>query len=141
MNKEENILFQYQVKSKTTMGIRYYYFYSKTDIENYLNDKNIKYVRYAKDTALNKKEKRIRELFKENKQLKEKYIAIEKERKTFLKHLDNVEQERDKYKKVIEEVREYIEREDICIDIRDNELNYISTNELLQILDKGESNE
>ena len=68
---EENIIFQYQVKSKTTMGIRYYYFYGNTDIEYYLNNKNIKYVRYAKDTALNKKEKRIKELRKENKRLKE----------------------------------------------------------------------
>lgn len=32
---------------------------------------------------------------------------------------------------------EYINREDICIDVRDNNLNYISTNELLEIL-KGE---
>ena len=70
MNKEENILLQYQVRSKTTMGTRYYYFYAETDIENYLNSKNIKYVRYAKDTALNRKQKRILELFRENKQLK-----------------------------------------------------------------------
>ena len=71
MNKEENILLQYQVRSKTTMGTRYYYFYAETDIENYLNSKNIKYVRYAKDTALNRKQKRILELLKENQQLKE----------------------------------------------------------------------
>lgn len=67
---EEIILFQYQVKTKSQHGTRFYYFYADTDIENYLNNKNIKYVRYTKDTALNKKEKRIKELFKENKQLK-----------------------------------------------------------------------
>ena len=78
MNEEENILLQYQVSSKTTMGTRYYYFYAETDIENYLNSKNIKYVRYAKDTALNRKQKRILELLKENQQLKEQ---LEKERK------------------------------------------------------------
>ena len=73
---EENILFQYQVKSKTTIGIRYYYFYANTDIENYLNNKNIKYVRYAKDTALNKKEKRIRELFNERTELRGKNTQL-----------------------------------------------------------------
>ena len=67
----EEILFQYQVKTKSQYGTRFYYFYADTDIENYLNNKNIKYVRYAKDTVLNKKEKRIRELFKENKQLQQ----------------------------------------------------------------------
>lgn len=56
-------------------------------------------------------------------------------------YLPKLQQENQQLKEVIEEVRKYIEREDICIDIRDNELNYISTNELLQILDKGESNE
>lgn len=68
--KEENILFQYQVASKTQLGTRYYYFYAKTNIENYLKNKNIKYVRYSKDSAINEKEKRILELFKENQQLK-----------------------------------------------------------------------
>lgn len=68
----EQILFQYQVNTKSQYGTRYYYFYADTDIENYLNNKKIKYVRYAKDTALNKKEKRIKELFKENKQLQQK---------------------------------------------------------------------
>lgn len=50
------------MKTKSQYGTRFYYFYADTDIENYLNNKNIKYVRYAKDTALNKKEKRIKEL-------------------------------------------------------------------------------
>lgn len=81
MNKEENILLQYQVRSKTTMGTRYYYFYAETDIENYLNSKNIKYVRYAKDTALNRQQKRILELFRENKKIKEQLERSEKARK------------------------------------------------------------
>ena len=74
----EEILFQYQVKTKSQYGTRFYYFYADTDIENYLNNKNIKYVRYAKDTALNKKEKRIRELFKENKQLQQENQSLKK---------------------------------------------------------------
>lgn len=74
----EEILFQYQVKTKSQYGTRFYYFYADTDIENYLNNKNIKYVRYAKDTALNKKEKRIKELFKENKQYKHIIDELEK---------------------------------------------------------------
>ena len=72
----EEILFQYQVKTKSQYGTRFYYFYADTDIENYLNNKNIKYVRYVKDTALNKKEKRIRELFKENKQLQQENQSL-----------------------------------------------------------------
>lgn len=75
---EEKILFQYQVKTKSQYGKRFYYFYADTDIENYLNNKNIKYVRYAKDTALNKKEKRIKELFKESKHYKHIIDEIEK---------------------------------------------------------------
>ena len=75
---EEIILFQYQVKTKSQYGTRFYYFYADTDIENYLNNKNIKYVRYAKDTALNKKEKRIKELFKENKHYKHIIDELEK---------------------------------------------------------------
>ena len=85
MNKEENILLQYQVRSKTTMGTRYYYFYAKTDIENYLNSKNIKYVRYAKDTALNR-QKRILELFRENKKLKEQL----KQKEALIKKIENI---------------------------------------------------
>ena len=107
---------------------------------------------------------KIHALITENQQLKERiriennhpfikpfvdklpYVIVRNDKKLQLDeksfdYLIKVEQQRDLYKKVIEEVREYIEREDICIDIRDNELNYISTNELLQILDKGESNE
>ena len=75
----EEILFQYQVKTKSQYGTRFYYFYADTDIENYLNNKNIKYVRYAKDTALNKKEKRIRELFKENKQLQQENQSLKQQ--------------------------------------------------------------
>lgn len=86
MNKEENILLQYQVRSKTTMGTRYYYFYAKTDIENYLNSKNIKYVRYAKDTALNRQQKRILELFRENKKLKEQL----KQKEALIKKIENI---------------------------------------------------
>ena len=103
MNKEENILLQYQVRSKTTMGTRYYYFYAKTDIENYLNSKNIKYVRYAKDTALNRQQKRILEtkdkekfdlveykdykiLEKENQQLKEQL----KQKEALIKKIENI---------------------------------------------------
>lgn len=81
----EQILFQYQVKTKSQYGTRFYYFYADTDIENYLNNKKIKYVRYAKDTALNKKEKRIKELFKENKQLKEDLKVYDKIFDTFSK--------------------------------------------------------
>ena len=86
MNKEENILLQYQVRSKTTMGTRYYYFYAETDIENYLNSKNIKYVRYAKDTALNRQQKRILELFRENKKLKEQL----KQKEALIKKIENI---------------------------------------------------
>ena len=75
---EDIILFQYQVKTKSQYGTRFYYFYADTDIENYLNNKNIKYIRYAKDTALNKKEKRIKELFKENKHYKHIIDELEK---------------------------------------------------------------
>ena len=57
---------------------------------------------------------------------------VSKEDKTFI----DMTHRNTELLEVIEEVREYIEREDICIDIRDNELNYISTNDLLQILDK-----
>ena len=85
------------------------------------------------------------------KQLKEKYIAIEKERRTFLKHLDNVEQQRDLYKEVIEEVREYIENDMPYLQEVDNEYEDVNGNtyftykeydesKLLQILDKGENN-
>lgn len=88
MNKEENILLQYQVRSKTTMGTRYYYFYAETDIENYLNSQNIKYVRYAKDTALNRQQKRILELFRENKKLKEQ---LEKENQQLKEQLKQKE--------------------------------------------------
>ena len=98
MNKEENILLQYQVRSKTTIGTRYYYFYAETDIENYLNSKNIKYVRYAKDTALNRKQKRILELFRENKQLKKQLEKERKVRKEAIEFMKNCEFDKtDKY--------------------------------------------
>ena len=117
MNEEENILLQYQVSSKTTMGTRYYYFYAETDIENYLNSKNIKYVRYAKDTALNRKQKRILELLKENQQLKEQ---LEKERKA--------------RKEAMELIKEKQRKDEFL------ELNEWQTRDLIKILDidKGE---
>jgi len=40
---------------------------------------------------------------------------------------------------LIKEAREFINRDDICIDIRDNKLNYISTDVLDEILSKGEN--
>ena len=64
------------------------------------------FYRYSKE-----KDVYIKQLKQENKQLKEKYIAIEKERKTFLEHLDNVEQQRDLYKEVIEEIRKTLKLE------------------------------
>ena len=55
--------------------------------------------------------------------------------------IKELEQERDLYKEVIEEVRKYIE--DWLFDAGGNgaSMTYEDINELLQILDKGESNE
>lgn len=48
----------------------------------------------------------------------------------------NLEQQCQKQKEVIDKAIEYIKRKDICIDIRktDGSLDYVSTNELLDIL-------
>ena len=40
----------------------------------------------------------------------------------------------DKFEEYMYKSKEYINRDDICIDIRDNNLNFISTDELLKIL-------
>lgn len=55
----------------------------------------------------------------------------------------NLEQQYKKQKKVIDKAIEYIKRKDICIDIRktDGSLDYVSTNELLQILEDKEVSE
>lgn len=80
-------------------------------------------------------------LQQENQHLKEKYIAIEKERKTFLEHLDNVEQQRDLYKEVIEEIRKTLKLERKTA-LSLNQVYTVSViDSVLQILDKGESNE
>ena len=105
--KEENIIFLYQVKKRTEFGIRYYYLYATTDIENYLINKGIKYVRYTKDTALNKQAKRIKELFKENKQLKEKINTYENPEDLTLMFMYCDEKAKDKLKGVQEE-RDYL---------------------------------
>lgn len=49
---------------------------------------------------------------------------------------EHLEQQCKKQKEVIDKAIEYIKRKDICIDIRktDGSLDYISTNELLDIL-------
>ena len=97
---EENIIFQYQLKKRTKLGTRYYYFYATTDIENYLNNKDIKYVRYAKDTALNKQAKRIKELFKENKQLQNNWNELKDNIEEVLNMVCTIEHNLKKYEEV-----------------------------------------
>ena len=55
--------------------------------------------------------------------------------------LDNKNKEIERLNNIIKEVREYINRKDICIDTRktDGSLDYVDLqSELLEILDKGE---
>lgn len=61
--------------------------------------------------------------------------------KGFIAKIKEFQQERDLYKEVIDEVRKFIE--DWLFDVGGNgaSMTYEDINELLQILDKGESNE
>ena len=74
--------------------------------------------------------KAIKELQQENKQLKEKVQDLKADYGTI------AQIERDLYKEVIEEVREFVGSEEMYNCSFEEE-----TNKLLQILDKGESNE
>lgn len=56
-----------------------------------------------------------------------------------IKENENLQSQLKAKEEVIKEAREFINRKDICIDIRDNELNYISTDKLDEILSKGEN--
>lgn len=52
------------------------------------------------------------------------------------KYITNLQHQLEQKRNIRKEAIEYINREDICIDIRDNDLNFISINELLEILNK-----
>jgi len=66
------------------------------------------------------------------------YDNLQQENKQLKEDNFRLQAKADKYKCRNDKTIEYINRKDICIDIRDNNLNFISTDELLEIL-KGEN--
>lgn len=101
----------------------------------------------------------LMKLQQENKQLKGKLKTAEhnkeqselqcrkyrNKRKTLNHRIKRREQQRDRYKSVLDEMREYLETKDLMNIITREDGQYVSveksTNELLQILDKVGSNE
>ena len=84
---------------------------------------------------------KIHALKTENEQLKQENEELQQENKRLKIQVSAREEVANKYKKVIDEVRKFIE--DWLFDAGGNgaSMTYEDINELLQILDKGESNE